>query len=111
MFDALYAWLLKNALAAIYLALSVLGGIVAHVREYESLNPQMTRRQHAVAILRRSVMALLAGLLWFFIMQENGWESRPYAYVGASLVGLFAPEFFDLLWSLAKKRIAAPEAK
>lgn len=88
-----------------FILMSVIGGVVAHVREWESKFPGYSFQQHCFAILRRTIMAVLAGAMWFLIMKGQGWLDSPYSYVGASLVGLFAPEFFDFLWDLFKKRV------
>lgn len=105
--EAFGAWLAKNVPWIGYVLMSVLGGVVAHIRDWEKQNPGMTLRQHAWAITRRTIMAVLAGIMWYLLMKENAWEARPYAYVGASLVGLFAPEFFDWMWALLKARVEA----
>lgn len=94
-----------------YIMLAVIGGIVAHIREWEKLNPNYSFRDHCWAIIRRTVMAVLAGLMWFLIMLEQGWTAKPLAYVGASLVGLFSPEFFDWLWGLYKARLGRAAEK
>lgn len=98
-------WLSKNVPWIGYVLMSILGGIVAHVRDWETRNPGYTFKQHVWALVRRTIMAVLAGAMWYLLMKENEWEARPYAYVGASLVGLFAPEFFDFLWGLLKDRV------
>lgn len=104
-FELFSAWMTKNVPWIGYVVMSVLGGVVAHIRDWEKRNPGMTYRQHFWALTRRTIMAVLASILWYLIMKENGWESRPYSYVGAGLVGLFSPEFFDWLWDLMKARI------
>lgn len=104
-YENLIAWSGKNAPWFGYIIMAVFGGIVAHLREWEKNNPDMSVKQHVLALTRRATMAVLAGLIWFFIMQQNNWQSQPYAYVGASLVGMFAPEFFDWLWDLLKQRV------
>lgn len=88
-----------------YWLMAIIGGIVAHVREWEAKDPSLTTKQHVVAIVRRSTMATLAGLMWYYTVIGAGWSNTPFAYVGASLVGLFSPEFFDLLWSIFKDRL------
>lgn len=95
----------KHAPWAGFILMSVIGGVVAHVREWEAKFPDYTLRQHAFAVSRRAVMAVFAGAIWFKVMEAQGWLSSPYAYVGASLVGLFAPEFLDLLWGIFKQRV------
>lgn len=110
-YELFVAWCAKNAPWLGYIVMSVMGGVVAHIREWEQKHPGMGVRDHLVGILRRATMATLAGLLWFLIMQQNSWQGQPYAYVGASLVGMFAPEFFDLLWSLVKKRITGDKTQ
>lgn len=109
--EAAQGWLSRNTPWLGFVLLAVLGGVVAHIREWESTHPGYTYSQHAWSLFRRSVMSVLAGLMWWLLMRENGWESRPYAYVGASLVGLFTPEFFDLLWGVFKARFSATAGK
>lgn len=94
-----------------FLLMAIVGGIVAHIKGWEAHNPEMTVRQHLWAVFRRTIMASLAGIMWYFIMLEYGWTTKPFAYVGAALVGLFAPEFFDFLWDVFKSRISRKEEK
>ena len=101
----------RHAPWAGFILMSVIGGVVAHVREWEVKYPTYTFRQHACAIARRAVMAVFAGALWFKVMEAQGWLASPYAYVGASLVGLFAPEFIDLLWGIFKQRVLGAAAQ
>ncbi len=93
--------------AAGYLVLAVFGGIIAHVKEWETLAPQYTAWQHFWAIVRRALIATFAGLIWYFLMLGSQWQGKPFAYVGAALIGLFAPEFLDFLWAIFKERIMA----
>lgn len=104
-YETLVAWCAKNAPWLGYIIMAVFGGIVAHVREWEARNPGMSWMEHLRGLTRRTIMGVLAGLLWFLIMKQNNWEGQPYAYIGASLVGMFSPEFFDWLWTLFKQRV------
>lgn len=102
----LLAGALQDIWAALgYLILAVFGGIVAHVKEWETLAPQYSVWQHFWAILRRALVATFAGLIWYLLMLESQWQGKPFAYVGAALIGLFAPEFLDFLWALFKERL------
>jgi len=105
------AWVEKNVPWLGYVIVAIVGGIVAHIRQYENINETMTLRQHMWALARRGVMAILAGLMWYWIISSQGLEDKPLSYVGASLVGLFAPEFFDLLWDLFKRRLTIKSDK
>ncbi len=86
-----------------FVSAAVVGGIVAHVREWDATHPGLTFKQHCMMLLRRSIMASLAGYLWYHATIGFNWQASPFAYMGAAVVGLFAPEFFDLLWSVGKK--------
>ena len=96
-------WLLRHAPWLSFVVIAVIGGIVAHVREWDVLHPGYTFKQHVLMLLRRSIMASLAGLLWYFLTEGMQWQNSPFAFMGAAIVGLFASEFFDLLWVIGKR--------
>ena len=91
------------ALGMVFLAIT--GGVVAHIKDWESMHPDMTWRNHCWALLRRGIMAALAGLIWYYVAKQWAWNGQPFAYAGASVVGLFAPEFFDLMWTIVRERL------
>lgn len=106
--ELVYAWTMKNVPWLGYIVMSVLGGIVAHIRDWEKRNPgSMTVRNHFWALVRRTFYAVMASALWYLIMKEHGWEARPYAHMGAGIVGMFASEWFDWLWGQMKSRMGA----
>ena len=107
--DSLIAWINANIPWLGHLLLSVVGGITAHVREWEATT-DYTVRQHVIAMLRRTLLAITAGFMWYHIAAGYAWNGSPFSYVGASLVGLFAPDFFDLLWAIFKNRVMGAAA-
>lgn len=99
------AWVTTNAPWLAFLLMAIGGGTVAHLRDGEGAARPRTLREHVFGWLRRSTFAVVSGLMWYFIVLQYGWEKQPLSYVGASLVGLFAPEFFDWLWVIFKDKI------
>lgn len=90
-----------------YLAVSILGGAAAYVKEWEDKYPNRTKREHACALFRRLLFALISGILWYQIVAWQGMLGSPLSYIGATLVGLYSAEFLDWLWAMMKSRMGA----
>lgn len=93
-------WLNEKAPWAAFIVLSVMGGIVAHIRMFEQMKVDMTPIQHLWSISRRATMAAFAGLLVYFAADGWGARASPWSFIAAGICGMFAAEFFDLLWRL-----------
>lgn len=90
-----------------YLLVSVIGGIAAFMKEWEQKNPELTLRQRYNILGRKLFFALFAGMMWYWIIQWQGALGSPFSYIGASLVGLYATEFIELLWNQLKHRLGS----
>lgn len=88
-----------------YLLISVLGGAAAFVKEWEDKDPNRTWRQNFWALWRKTFFALIAGVMWYHIVVWQSMIGSPLSYIGAILVGLYAPEFIDLIWKQMRKRL------
>lgn len=81
---------------------AVIGGIVAHIRQYELTKAEITPAQHFWGVIRRAIMGGFGGLLVWFAWRGAAWPEA-YGYFIAGIVGLFASEAFEFAWSLVKK--------
>jgi hypothetical protein len=85
--------------------IALIGGIVAHIQQYELLKLELTPWQHFWGILRRSVMGGFGGILVYFAWHGAGWPEA-YGYFAAGVVGLFSSQAFEFMWSVVKQVIA-----
>lgn len=96
-------WIKDNIPWLGFATMAIVGGVVAHVREWDATHPGVTFKQHCKMLLRRGIMASLAGVIWYYITLGSNWQTSPFAFAAAALVGLFAPEFFDFVWAVGKR--------
>lgn len=84
---------------------AVIGGIVAHIRQYEITRQERTFSEHFWGVVRRAVMGGFGGLLVYFAWRGASWPEA-YGYFVAGIVGLFASEAFEFFWDLLKRVLA-----
>jgi hypothetical protein len=87
--------------------MALLGGAVAHIRHCEGLVERRSFRREALAFFGREFLAGVAGLVCWLLALEYDVEARPLVFVASALAGMFAAEFFDLLWRRARKVLRA----
>lgn len=105
-------WLTEQANAISFLVMSILGGIVAHIRAHEKAGIEMSTGQHFWGITRRLVYAIFAGLLVWFLHIEYSW-SEPLSFMLAGIVGVFGAEALEFLWQTTtdtiRRRVGADD--
>lgn len=100
----LLKWAVENFPWLGYVVMASLGGVVAHIRNYEAQGKVLTLKQHLFGSLLRVIVSGFAALLMYYIMLwQFGTADKPLGYLCAGLVGHFAPEALDLMWSIVKK--------
>lgn len=85
---------------------AMVGGLVGFIKDYERAGVETTWRAKAWGILRRVIMAGFAGHLLFQLSVEYS-VSQAWGGVAAGIVGMFAAEFFEVLWVVVRARMQA----
>lgn len=98
---------LENELTAIgFIVTAVIGGVVGWIKGYEQANVETTAEEKFWSILRRVIMAGFAGwILYQFSVEYK--ISNAWGHILSGVVGMFAAEFFELIWTVGKNRLLA----
>ena len=93
-----------------FIATAMIGGFVGWLKAYEQSDHEVPLRIKLYGIARRVLMAGFAGWMIYQITIiytiSNAW-----GHVLSGIVGMFAAEFFELLWNVVKARLAAMSGK
>ena len=86
-----------------FLFLAIFGGAVAFVKALDlSENPPVRIRFFA-ELFRRLLVAAFVGVIGYAVTKAYG-PQPPMVWVVAALLGVFATESLDLVWTLVKER-------
>ena len=97
-------WLLDEFAWIGFILTAMVGGVVGFIKSYEQAAVETTLRAKVWAIVRRVFMAGFAGfLIWQLSIEYN--LSSAWGHVTSGIVGMFAAEFFEVLWVSVKTRI------
>lgn len=89
-----------------FILTAIVGGVVGFIKSYEQAAVELTRRMIVWGILRRSIMAAFAGFLVYQICLIYA-IGPAWGHVMSGIVGMFAAEFFEVLWVIVRARLHA----
>lgn len=87
-----------------FVVTAMLGGIVGYIKQYEMLTIELSISQKFWGIARRVFMAGFAGwMMWQFSLEFK--FSSAWGHIMSGITGMFAAEFFEVVWLVVKSRI------
>ena len=97
-------WLIDELTGIGFIITAMVGGVVGFIKAYEQAEVETTLSAKFWAAMRRMFMGAFAGFLIWQISLEYPIGSA-WGHVISGIVGIFAAEFFELLWVAVKRRL------
>jgi L-serine deaminase len=87
-----------------FVVTAMVGGVVGYIKQYEILPIEQSTAQKLWGISRRVFMAGFAGwMVWQFSIEFK--FSSAWGHILSGITGMFAAEFFEVVWVAVKSRI------
>jgi len=97
-------WIPDELVAIGFIVTAAIGGLVGYIKSYEQDGVERPFRVKAWGITRRMIMAGFAGWLIYQLTIIYA-ISNAWGHVLSGIVGMFAAEFFEVLWVIVRQRI------
>lgn len=98
------SWLPDELAAVGFILTAMVGGFVGFLKAYEQAGVQITLKTALWGIFRRLLMGAFAGFLIYQLSTIYGWSSA-WTHVLSGVAGIFASEFFEVLWAIGRHRL------
>jgi len=98
------SWIPDELVAVGFIVTAAIGGLVGYIKSYEQDGVERPFRVKAWGIARRMAMAGFAGWMIYHITIIYS-ISNAWGHVLSGVVGMFAAEFFEVLWVVVRRRI------
>jgi len=97
-------WLTNELAWMGFVMTAMIGGIIGYIKAYEQAGIETTTAHKVWSIVRRVIMAGFAGWMIWQLSQEYT-ISTAWGHIMSGIVGMFAAEFFEVLWVQVRQRL------
>jgi hypothetical protein len=102
--SAVKNWLPDELAWVGFVVTAIVGGIVGYIKAYEQAGVETTMQFKFWGIVRRVVMSGFAGFLLYQLSVEYS-LSQAWGYMLSGIVGMFAAEFFEVMWIIVRNKV------
>lgn len=99
-------WIPEELAALGFIVTSCIGGLVGYIKSYEQDGVERPFRVKAWGVARRMLMGGFAGWLIYQLTIIYS-ISNAWGHVLSGIVGMFAADFFEVMWVLVRARLQA----